>query len=88
MNNQTPPISHNYYRNLITGATLNPLITNPDAIDEEFATAANGVLHQVAEVVPTLIGVHQAAIAIIVQTDWSSVRKYFSLSAKYAAGKV
>lgn len=79
------PTAENYYHNSITGATPNPLITSPDAIDEEFATAANQVLHNAVEVARTLIGVHQAALAIVVQNDWGSVRKYFSLSAKYAS---
>jgi hypothetical protein len=37
------------------------------------------------ELVRDLIGAHQSAIAIVVQKDWSSVRKFFSLSSKYAA---
>jgi GAF domain-containing protein len=74
----------NIYHNVVTGATTNPLINNPDAIDEAFASAANQVLHEAAELARVLIGAHQSAIAIIVQGDWSSVRKYFSLSKKYA----
>jgi GAF domain-containing protein len=65
-----------YLQNVITGATSNPVMQNPDAIDEEFIEAANRVLKN---------AVHQSAIAIIVQEDWSSIRKFFSLSEKYAA---
>jgi GAF domain-containing protein len=73
----------NVYQNAVTGATPNALIENPDAIDEEFATRANEVLHHAAELARSLIGAHQSAIAIIVQGDWKSIRKYFSLSEKY-----
>lgn len=80
------PQSHaNVYRNVVTGATPNPLIANPDAIDEAFAAAANEVLSDAVELIRMLIGAHQSAAAIIVQGDWSSVRKFFSLSEKYAA---
>lgn len=78
------PTDDNIYHNKILGATPNPLIQNPDAIDESFADAANQVLINAAELARELIGAHQSAIAIIVQKDWSTVRKYFSLSSKYA----
>jgi len=75
----------NVYHNSIIGATRNLVIPNPDAIDEAFAQSANRVLSNVVELARMLIGAHQAAAAIIVQGDWSSVRKVFSLSSKYAA---
>lgn len=75
----------NIYRNVVTGATPNPVMQNPDAIDEEFAEAANRVLSNAVELIRVLIGAHQSAVAIIVQEDWSSIRKFFSLSQKYAA---
>jgi GAF domain-containing protein len=75
----------NIYRNVVTGATPNPVMPNPDAIDAEFAASANEVLERAVELIRLLIGAHQSAIAIVVQQDWSSVRKYFSLSEKYAA---
>jgi GAF domain-containing protein len=56
----------------------------PDAVDEAFAEAANQVLSAAADLVRDLVGAHQSAIAIVVQKDWGSVRKYFSLSPKYA----
>ena len=61
----------NIYRNVVTGATPNPVMQNPDAIDEEFAEAANRVLSNAVELIRVLIGAHQYAIAIIVQEDWS-----------------
>ncbi len=84
MSSQNPFEYKNIYHNVVTGATRNPLIQNPDAIDEEFAEAANRTLSAAAELARVLIGAHQAAIALIVQNDWTSVRKYFSLSEKYA----
>jgi hypothetical protein len=42
-------------------------------------------LSNAVELIRVLIGAHQLAIAIIVQEDWSSIRKFFSLSEKYAA---
>jgi GAF domain-containing protein len=74
----------NVYRNSVTGATVNPVIPNPDAIDEAFAASANHALQIAVEAIRILIGAHQSAAAIIVQQDWSSVRKFFSLSEKYA----
>ncbi len=73
----------NVYQNAVVGATKNPLIQESDAIDEEFAEAANHVLSNAAELARTLIKAHQSAIAIVVHNDWGSVRKYFSLSEKY-----
>jgi GAF domain-containing protein len=84
MSKQRQPPS-NIYRNVVSGATPNPLIENPDAIDEAFAAAANDVLSTAVDVIRALIGAHQSAAAIIVQQDWTSVRKFFSLSEKYAA---
>jgi GAF domain-containing protein len=75
----------NVYHNAVTSATPNPVMPNPDAIDEAFAEEANQVLSKAAELARYLIGAHQSAIAIIVQKDWQSARKFFSLSDKYAA---
>ena len=77
----------NVYTNAVTGATTNPVMENPDAIDDEFALAANRVLERAVEVVRYLVGAHQSAAAIVVQNDWTSIRKFFSLSEKYAAWK-
>ena len=74
----------NVYHNMVMGATPNPVMPNPDEIDEVFADRANQVLSASVELARELIGAHQSAIAIVVQKDWSSVRKFFSLSPKYA----
>lgn len=75
----------NTYRNAFVGAMSNPLTKTVelDAFDEEFAAAANEVLKNAAEVARALIGAHQAAVAFMIQKDWRSMRKYFSLSEKY-----
>ncbi len=75
----------NVYQNAVTSATANPVMPNPDAIDNAFAEQANQVLSTAVELVRDLIGAHQSAIAIIVQKDWQLARKFFSLSPKYAA---
>ncbi len=76
----------NYYTgNKITGATPNPVIPDPDATDAAFIETANQVLIDTVELARKLVGTHQAAAAIIIDKDWNYVRKYFSLSQKYAA---
>lgn len=57
---------------------------DPDEIDARFADAADDVLRTWTELLRRAVPSHQAAIAIVVEGDWSSVRKYFSLSQKYA----
>jgi GAF domain-containing protein len=47
--------------------------------------AIDGVLHLTADLARRLIGAHQAAAALIIEDDWTSMRKYFSLSPRYAA---
>lgn len=81
------PYQNTYVENKTVGATPNPVMLNPDALDEEFAATANAVLCNAVELVRILIGAHQSAIAVIVQNDWTSVRKYFSMSEKYEAWK-
>lgn len=78
-------MADNLYENAVTGATPNPLITNPGPHDEAFAQAANAAIENAVELARELIGAHQAAAAIIVEGDWRTARKYFSLSEKYAA---
>lgn len=81
-----PPDPHaNIYHNAVTGATPNPVMLDPDAIDQDFVSGANRVLENAVELIRVLIGAHQSAAAIVVQNDWGSIRKFFSLSAKYAA---
>ncbi|MBC7891798.1 MAG: GAF domain-containing protein [Sphingobacteriaceae bacterium] len=76
-----------YAKNAVTGATPNPVMPTPDAIDEEFAQTANRIVLNGVELLRHLIGAHQAAIAIVIGKDWRYVRKFFSLSEKYAAWK-
>ena len=73
------------YENAVAGATPNPLMADPDALDEEFAAGANRALQDAVELLRRLIPSHQSAAAVIVHGDWGSVRKFFSLSPKYAA---
>lgn len=75
----------NVYDNQTIGATPNLLMPDPDHIDEEFADVANRVLGDAVELIRTLVDAHQAAAAVIVNGDWSTIRKYFSLSEKYRA---
>ncbi len=75
----------NTYRNAVVGATTNPVVPDPDEIDEEFAEGANRAIAAAADLVRDLIGAHQSAVAIVVSGDWSSMRKHFSMSPKYAA---
>src|SRR5262249_11124528 len=65
------PSNQNVYHNVIMGATPNPVMPNPDAIDEAFAEQANQVLSAAVELVRELVGAHQSAIAIVVQKDWA-----------------
>jgi GAF domain-containing protein len=83
MEDNLNPLAENIYHNIVVGATPNPLMPNPDAIDDAFVEQANQVLSSAAELARDLIGAHQSAIAIIVNKDWSSARKFFSLSPKY-----
>ncbi|MBC7806325.1 MAG: GAF domain-containing protein [Akkermansiaceae bacterium] len=75
----------NVYANAPIGATPNPVMPDPDATDEQFASDANAVLSDAVELIRHLVGAHQSAAAIIVDGDWGSIRKYFSLSQKYEA---
>lgn len=76
---------NSYRANGRLGATPNPAMPTPGPADEEFAAAADDVLAAATEVVRRTVPSHQAAIAIIVAGDWSTIRKYFSLSPKYEA---
>ncbi len=80
-------VPDNVYNNAVTGATPNPLMQEPDAIDEAFAQSANQVLAHSVELIRQLIGAHQSAAAVVVENDWRYIRKFFSLSAKYEAWK-
>ena len=57
----------------------------PDPGATPYTKAVDQTLHLVAELARHLVGSHQAAAALIVKDDWKDMRKYFSLSHKYAA---
>ena len=57
----------------------------PDPNATPFTKAVDQVLHLTAELARHLVGSHQGAAALIVRDDWKDMRKYFSLSPKYAA---
>ena len=57
----------------------------PDAPTTDFTTAIDGTLHLAAELARRLVGAHQAAASLIIAGNWHGMRKYFSLSPKYAA---
>ena len=85
MSDTQPTNPQNIYHNAVTGATANPVMLEPDAIDEAFAQAANKVLQNAVELIRVLIGAHQGAAAVVVEQDWTTIRKFFSLSDKYKA---
>jgi GAF domain-containing protein len=53
----------------------------------EFECRVDHLLQTTCEVARALIGAHQAAMAMIVEGDWSHARKYFSFSDKYEQWK-
>jgi GAF domain-containing protein len=57
----------------------------PGAPTSDLTTAIDGTLHLTAELARRLIGAHQAAASLIIGGNWQGMRKYFSLSPKYAA---
>ena len=54
---------------------------------EEFDLRVNRLLQTTCEVARALANAHQAAMAMIVDGDWSQARKYFSLSEKFEQWK-
>jgi GAF domain-containing protein len=57
----------------------------PDPNPTGFTKAVDEVLNLTAHLARELVGSHQGAAALIVKDNWKDVRKYFSLSPKYAA---
>src|SRR6266571_3274725 len=49
-----------------------------DPSSNALTEAIDGVLHLTADLARRLIGAHQAAAALIIAGDWTSMRKYFS----------
>jgi GAF domain-containing protein len=63
-------------------------VAAPDAaVTDEFDARVDHLLQCSCEVARALTGTHQAAMAMIVDGDWTQARKYFSLSDKYAEWK-
>ncbi len=56
-----------------------------DPVTNPFFAQADHVLQLAAEVARVVVGSHQSAAALIMNSDWVGARKYFSLSDKYAA---
>ncbi|GHO60433.1 GAF domain-containing protein [Ktedonobacter robiniae] len=74
----------------VTGVVVSQLLDDdwtptPDPSSDDFTKAIDGVLHLTADLARRLIGAHQAAAALIIKDDWTTMRKYFSLSPRYAA---
>jgi hypothetical protein len=72
MRDTAMPAHANVYANAVTGATPNPLMPTPDAVDEAFAEGANRVLARAVELARVVVGAHQAAAAVMVDRDWST----------------
>jgi GAF domain-containing protein len=53
------------------------------AAHTEFDARVDHLLQTTCEVARALIGVHQAAMAMLIAGNWTQARKYFSLSDKY-----
>jgi GAF domain-containing protein len=77
MNGETSPQK---YAGLVTGETIT-------AAAQEFDVRVDHLLQTTCEVARALVGVHQAAMAMLVDADWARARKYFSLSDKYERWK-
>jgi GAF domain-containing protein len=86
----TQPISSVSWEGGISGVVAPQALTDdwspaPDSPATDFITAIDGTLHLTAELARRLIGAHQAAASLIIRGNWKGMRKYFSLSPKYAA---
>ena len=89
-NQDTQVISSVSWTGGISGVVAPQALTDdwtpvPGAPTTDFTTAIDGTLHLTAELARRLIGAHQAAASLIIRGNWQGMRKYFSLSPKYAA---
>ena len=57
----------------------------PDEPETTFGAEADKVLRLTTELARSLIGAHPGVVSLIVDGDWASARKCYSLSEKYAA---
>src|SRR2546423_14700126 len=83
------PETQSSLASLHTGVVISQLIDDDwTPISEPSSTAMtqaiDGVLHLTADLARRLIGAHQAAAALVIEGDWTTMRKYFSLSPRYA----
>jgi GAF domain-containing protein len=88
-NQDTQPLSSVSWTGGISGVVAPQALTDdwspaPGASATDFTTAIDGTLHLTAELARRLIGAHQAAASLIISGNWKGMRKYFSLSPKYA----
>jgi GAF domain-containing protein len=86
--NEAQP-AHDTLHSSHTGVVVSQLLDDDwtptdDPSSNAFTTVIDGVLHLTADLARRLIGAHQAAAALIIEGDWTSMRKYFSLSPRYA----
>jgi GAF domain-containing protein len=56
----------------------------PNTECDPFTKKVDELLHQTTELARQLVPSHQAAAALLVRSEWKDMRKYFSLSSKYA----
>ena len=89
-NQDTQPLSSVFWAGGTSGVAMPQALTDdwspaPGAPTNDFTTAIDGTLHLTAELARRLIGAHQAAASLIIRGNWKGMRKYFSLSPKYAA---
>jgi GAF domain-containing protein len=57
---------------------------DPNRESDPFTRDVDELLHQTVELARMLVPSHQAAAALLVRREWKDMRKYFSLSPKYA----
>ena len=74
----------NQYANTYHNARTESQPTEPSEM-RTFLDATDTVLAQAAELARVVASAHQGAATQMIGGDWSHVRKYFSLSEKYAA---
>lgn len=74
----------NVYHNAVT-SVAKKAAGPADRADAAFEEAVDQALHCGAELARHALRSHQAAVALIPDGDWNRIRKYFSLSKKYAA---
>lgn len=84
MNDPVKSAYTNVYKNQVTGATSNPIMSNPGEIDEAFVEGANKVLSTAKSYVLLLVLINQQQL-LSSRRGGFPIRKFFSLSEKYAA---